>query len=660
MCLTFLASRFQLVALLISLLIFSSCNAQKDVMVTSDNRKAIKNFRKAESAFKTRQDEDALKYLDKAISADEDFVEAYILKSEIYISNNQPKKAITAMEKSIEINPKFFPGNFIFLAQLHNSIGDYESACKSVSAFQSMNHPSKNLAALAEKARSQCEFGKRQLENPVPFDPVNLGPNINTERPEYFPSIAADDSMLIFTRLIENPEATDGIHEDFFISYKQANGEWGKAQNMGAPLNTIQNEGAPSLAPDAQILVFAACDEYGSYGANRKGYGSCDIFFSRRIGNRWGPGMNMGPSINTVNYETQPSLSSDGRTLYFIRGFVDREKGVRRQNIYTSTLQPDGSWSKAKPLSNVVNSEGREESVLIHPDGRTLYFASDGHPGMGGLDIFVSRKDKNGEWSQPLNLGYPINTHNDENSLQVSADGRLAYFASDREGGFGDLDLYHFELFKEARPTPVTYMKGIVYDEKTKKPLEAVFQLIDLETEELIVESYSNPETGDFLVCIPTDKDYALNVSRSDYLFYSDNFRLIGSEGISDPFVKDVPLQRIRKGESVVLNNVFFDVDKFDLKKESKAELNKLYEFLSYNKEVKIEISGHTDSTGNEDHNKTLSQNRAESVVNYLINKGIDKSRLTFKGLGSDKPIADNDTEEGRKLNRRTEFMVVE
>jgi outer membrane protein OmpA-like peptidoglycan-associated protein/Tol biopolymer transport system component len=642
------------------LLTVSSCSAQKEVMVTSDNKKAIKSFRKAEELYSSRQDAEAIKSLQKAIEQDNNFVEAYIFLSEIYISGGKKELAVDALQKSIEINPRFFPGNFIFLAQILNNLGRYEEGCKSIQHFELLKHPSKNLAELAQKAKNQCLLGIELTANPVPFEPINLGKNINTEAPEYFPSISADDSMLIFTRVIKNQAATDGIHEDFFVSYKQPDGNWSKAENIGSPLNTIQNEGAPSLAPDGQILVFAACEEYGSYGQNRKGYGSCDIFYSRRLGNQWGPGINMGPNINTSNYETQPSLSSDGRTLYFIRGFTDREKGVRTQNIYTSTLTDEGTWTKARPLSPVVNSEGREESPMIHPDGRTLYFASDGHPGLGGLDIFVTQRDDQGNWSVPKNLGYPINTFNDENSLQVSANGKLAYFASDREGGFGSLDLYQFELYEEARPIAVTYMKGIVYDEKTKKPLEAIFQLIDLETEELIVESYSNPKSGDFIVCIPTNKDYALNVSGQGYLFYSENFTLIGEGGLTDPVIKNVPLQKIKLGETVVLNNIFFDTDKYELKKESKAELNKLFGFLNNNPDLKIEISGHTDNVGNAAANKVLSENRAKSVMNYLIDKGINQKRLTAAGYGAEKPIADNNTPEGRAQNRRTEFKVIE
>jgi outer membrane protein OmpA-like peptidoglycan-associated protein len=295
---------------------------------------------------------------------------------------------------------------------------------------------------------------------------------------------------------------------------------------------------------------------------------------------------------------------------------------------------------------------------MIHPDGKTLYFSSNGHPGLGGLDIFVSRKDEDGKWGEPQNLGYPINTKDDENSLLVSASGDIAYFASDREGGQGGLDLYKFKLYNEARPQMVTYAQGVVFDAKTKERLGARFELIDLESGEQVVESYSNPGNGEFLVSLPSGRDYALNVSREGYLFYSDNFTL-SQESATAPKQLEVPLKRIEEGSSVVLNNVFFDVDQYKLKPQSKVELDKLIEFLKLNPELRIEISGHTDNVGTDEANKVLSQNRAQSVVDYLLENGISKDRLSAKGFGESKPIASNDNEEGRAKNRRTEFEVI-
>jgi outer membrane protein OmpA-like peptidoglycan-associated protein len=330
-------------------------------------------------------------------------------------------------------------------------------------------------------------------------------------------------------------------------------------------------------------------------------------------------------------------------------------------DLYKTTMDEFGEWSKPINISDSINTEGAESSPFIHPDNKTLYFSSDGHIGMGGMDIFYCRKDSNDNWGKPVNIGYPINTFGDENSLILNARGDMAYFASDKLEGFGQQDLYKFKLYEEARPNPVSYMKGIVYDDQTKKRLEAKFELISLKDGQTKVESKSDPVNGEFLVCLPTGSQYALNVSKKGYLFYSENFSTPAEiHHKIDPFLKNVPLKPIKVGESVVLKNIFFEFDKYNLKKESRVELNKLYNLLKENKSLKIEIGGHTDNKGSEEYNKTLSQNRAKAVYEYLTSKGISSERLSYKGYGESKPIDTNKTEEGRANNRRTEFKVID
>ena len=301
------------------------------------------------------------------------------------------------------------------------------------------------------------------------------------------------------------------------------------------------------------------------------------------MGNRWAKPINIGPPINTRNWETQPSFSSDGKTLYFVRGTVTRE-GIKNQDIYYSQLSKDGYWGDPVSISSKINTPDREESVYIHPDNQTLYFSSNGHIGMGGLDIYMCKKQPNGEWGNPINLGYPINTNNDENSLLVSPNGEIAYFASNRQGGKGGLDLYQFDLYKEARPERLTYVIGKVFDARSKKPLGATFELIDLETAQTVIESESNIGNGEFLVSLTANKNYALNVSKNGYLFYSENFSLKEIADLSKPFQLDIPLQPIDIGSPVVLNNIFFETNMFNLKAESNAELQKLVDFLTLNK----------------------------------------------------------------------------
>jgi outer membrane protein OmpA-like peptidoglycan-associated protein len=419
---------------------------------------------------------------------------------------------------------------------------------------------------------------------------------------------------------------------------------------LDPPLNTKDNEGAPSMSADGRIVFFTACQR-------EDGKGGCDIYLSSYSSdNKWSKPVNLGSPVNTGVWESQPSFSSDGKTLYFSRRVITN--GQQNSNIFYSVFRDDYTWSEPVSLGDTINTPGNEESVFIHPDNQTLYFSSDGHEGMGGLDIYISRRQENGRWGKPVNLGYPINTCENENSLVVSADGKKAYFASSRKEGFGNLDLYVFDLYKEAQPLLTSFVKAKVTDEVTTLPLAARFEIIDVETGKVIVSNVTDKIKGEFLACLPTGKNYLLNVSKEGYLFYSDNFDCTKSTDTQVAFTVNAKLKKITPGATIVLNNIFFDIDKFDLKSESYPELQKLISFLNSNLKVNIEIGGHTDNTGDKLKNQKLSENRALSVLNYLVLKGIDKGRLSFKGYGDSQPLTDNSTEEGRASNRRTAFSV--
>jgi outer membrane protein OmpA-like peptidoglycan-associated protein len=395
--------------------------------------------------------------------------------------------------------------------------------------------------------------------------------------------------------------------------------------------------------------------------------GSCDLFYTKKIGGSWINPTNLNGFVNTYSWESQPSLSSDGKTLYYIRR-VSKKGEMTNSDIYVSTLGDDGKWGAGVPLPKTINTPQQEESVLIHPDGKTLYFASRGHIGMGGSDIYVSRMDKNGNWSRPENLGYPINTIYDENSLLVSADGELAFFASDREGGFGDLDIYYFEMPEEFKPTKTLYFDGIVFDAVDKHPIPGKFTLIDIESGNEIIISEADKITGEFMVSLPINKEYILNVSYPGYLFFSENFDMTSPDSVSSIHM-DVPLVPESSDIPVELANVFFDFGKSSLRSESYIELDKLFDFLVKNSAINIEISGHTDTRGDDKENLLLSEARAKSVYTYLIQKGIDTKRLSFKGYGETKPkISDveigklkseADKEKAHQSNRRTEYKII-
>lgn len=633
---------------------YSILNCQTQPL-SSTNSKAIKLYEKAVGLYQSRKDADAKETALQAIEKDPNFTEPYLLLATIYEDARKPELAIEEYKKIFVLNSRAFPNAYFNCGMHELRMGRYSDAKTHLEKFLSFGQANPDSRANAEKGIADCNFTAEAMKRPVPFDPVNLGKSINSPDDEYFPSITADDQTIIYTRDIKDAEAMSGHQEDFYISDK-VDGKWNEAYNMGVPVNTHQNEGAPSLSADGQTLILVASAGIDGYGPNRKGFGSCDIFYSIRTGNQWSQPRNVNPPINTKNWETQPSFSSDGKTLYFIRGMETRG-GVKDQDIYMSQISDQG-WSTPVKLSDKVNTPGKEESVFIHPDNSTLYFASDGHPGMGGTDLYMSRRQANGEWGPAMNLGFPINTYNDENSLLVGPNGDIAYYASDKEGGFGGMDLYSFELYEGARPEKITYVKGKVYDSKTRKPLAASFELIDLKTSGTIVESQSNAANGEFLLTLPINRDYALNVSKSAYVFYSENFSLKGID-VSQPFAMDIPLQPIDTGVTVELKNIFFETAKFDLKDESKVELKKLVSFLILNSTLKIEISGHTDNVGDKKLNQVLSQNRAKAVYDHLVNNALPKDRLVYKGYGDTKPKVANDTDENRAKNRRTEFKVL-
>jgi outer membrane protein OmpA-like peptidoglycan-associated protein len=624
---------------------------------TSD-KGAIKRYESGVACMQQRKMECAFNEFSKAAQADDRFVEPRIMLAEIAEQRGQDDEAIARYREVMAIAPRFFPTAQLHLADLEFRNGQYVEAEKNYKGYLEKEQDPQRKAR-ARLGLDNCTFAARAIQQPVPFEPKNLGPAVNSADPEYYPCITADDATLIYTRRVKDPELIPwGMQEDFMVSHRDAQGAWQAAKPIPT-VNTRQyNEGAGTLTPDGRFIVFTKCaTEDGSYGGSLQGFGSCDLFISRRIGDRWTPPENLGPPVNSRNWETQPSMASDGRTLYFIRG-TQAQDGIKSMDIYTTALQEDGTWSKPEKLGANVNTPYQEESVQIHPDGRTLYFSSNGHPGFGGLDIFVSRKEEDGSWGKALNLGYPINTGADENSLLVSADGEVAYFASDREGGLGDLDLYSFELYPEARPLAVSFIRGKVTDRTNGQPVEADVQLYDLATGKLATGAYSDPRTGEFLVCIPAGRSYALNASSEGYLFFSQNYD-VATGTPKEPYTLNVPLSPLTAGSVIALRNIFFNTASYDLLPASNAELEKLVQLLRTNTTLRIELGGHTDNVGADAANLTLSDQRAQAVRDFVIAQGIDASRITAKGYGETKPVATNDTEEGRAQNRRTEVTVL-
>ncbi len=633
---------------LLSCCIFSIAISQK-VPLHSSSSKAKKKFEEAQSSYNLYYYDMALNAINLAIEADDEFVEAYLLKGQIFMDERHFMEAIPLFQKALELDVKQeIPVIFLMLAECQLEEALIMEAMNNLEEFKAQDGVSDYAKKQAEELIQLAVYRKTLMENPVPYNPINLGENINTKSVEHSPTLTVDEETLYFTR-----KRSMGVvggremwNEDLYVSHIDADGKWTRAQALGPEINSAANEGASAISPDGKYLFFTSCDR-------RDSKGSCDIYIASKSGDEWVKARNLGSIINSRSWESQPTFAPDGRTLYYVKKVGPR--GKSRKDIYVSRIQDNGLWSKAVPIS--INSPGNEESPFAHPDGESFYFTSDYYPGMGGRDLFLSRIDSMGAFGEPQNLGYPINSPRDEVSLSVAANGKYAYFASGMDGGFGGWDLYKFALPKEIQPKSVNYTKGVVYDAITLEPIGSKFEIIDLKSGDIVVESFSDKKTGEFLVTIPTGKEYAVNVSKSGYLFYSDNYSLKAGDDTSRVSF-DIPLNPIQEGVSVVLNNVFYAFSSFELQEISKLELDKLVVLLMDHPEMHIEIGGHTDNKGSVTYNQKLSENRAKSVYNYLVKEGVPVRRLAYKGYNFSVPIESNDTETGRAKNRRTEFKI--
>ncbi|HZY25829.1 MAG TPA: OmpA family protein [Bacteroidales bacterium] len=615
----------------------------------TSSEKALKSYNAGISAYDYLDLVEAESCFMKAVSIDKKFYEAYIMLGELMEKQKRFSEAASSYKSAVKIDSLFFRPVFFNLANAEMMSGDYSHALTHFKVYQAQTGMSPKNKAVAEENIRNCEFALVAMKKPVQFNPVSVGPGINTNDDEYWPSITADGHTLMFTRqvnVINNPGFRGIVQEDFYISYL-VNNVWQKALNAEAPLNSMENEGAQTLSSDGNYMFFTGCNRAG-------GMGSCDIYFSAFKNGKWTQPSNVGPPINTNHWESQPSISADGKTLFFSS---NRPGGFGGKDLWVSRLNENNRWGVPKNMGSNINTAGDEMSPFIHFDGKTLYFASDGRVGMGGFDLYMTRMKDDSTWTEPQNLGYPINTYNDEMGLIIESAGQKAYYSSTKDKSQGK-DIFSFDLYASIRPDPVSYLKGKVYDKETGKLLQADYELVNLSTGKILMKNATD-EMGNFLVCLPSGFNYGINVSKPGYLFYSENFTFEGIHTASEPFIKRIVLNPLKIGEKMLLSNVFYEIDSWQLKKESLIELNNLVSLLSDNKNLVMEIGGYTDSTGSEEYNMVLSEKRALSVVNYLIKMGISADRLQYKGYGTASSLGDNITVEGRKLNRRTEAKII-
>ena len=612
------------------------------------SKKAIKLYQEAKGA---QYPSDKIALLNLAIDKEPLFVEAYWELSKIYQLLDSTDAAISTLQTADQQPTAMLEETKIRLSKLYYSKGEYQLALDKLSEI---NNPYylQQVALL----KPDYEYAASLKANPIDFKPRNLT-YVNTIHDDYFPSITADGLMISTTVLSPKwmGDAPMQYQEDMYVSYWNGS-KWSYSEPLPAPMNGYGNEGSQSFSADGRYMFFVQC-------TNRENIGSCDIWYSIRKGDKWSNPINLGEPANSRYWESNPVMSPTGDMIYFTS---NRPNGLGGKDIWCVQVYIDDygylKTYNPQPLGKPINTDKDEFAPFIHADNHTLYFSSDGHKGLGGQDIFRSVRNDDGTWSTPENLGYPINTHGDESGFVINGLGNRAYFASDQlENNGKKLDIYEIDLPINLQPrTRMVYSPGRVYDIKTGKPLQARVEIFEGATNVRHFESISDAANGSFVAFLPENSQlstrnsqliFALSAQREGYLPYTMSITSPGDSIL-------VGLTRIASGNSITLNNLYFDYDSDKILPNSYAEIQRLMLFLKQNKNIKIKIVGHTDNQGSNAYNLDLSRRRAEALMNALIQKGISADRLIAEGKGSTQPITTNDTEEGRAQNRRVEVII--
>jgi outer membrane protein OmpA-like peptidoglycan-associated protein/tetratricopeptide (TPR) repeat protein len=625
---------------------FGPVSAQMQYNLSTKSKKAASYFVEADKFRVRGQYDEALVWLEKAIQKDKKFYEAYLQKGLILKSQGRLSEAREILEEMEELpHPNHAP-TYFELADLYIETGEYALAKDYARKFLDLNPRNRQRRSDAEQIISNADFAIENSVRAADFDPRPLPPEVNAFPMQYFPVVTVDGRSIIFTR---RDGTTMAFDEDLVISRMADDGSWSLPESLSPNINSSFNEGTCTISADGRRLIFTSC-------LGRKGYGSCDLFITEKIGDEWGEPKNLGNNINGPEWDSQPTLSPDGRTLFFVS---NRKGGQGGRDIWMSTLDEDDQWTPAVNMGSAINTRGEDVSPFIHPNNRTLYFASNGRTGFGGYDIFFTERTTEG-WSEPENFGAPVNTGEDQVSLFISANGEKGYYSlEDQSNPEVKSVIYEFDIPEELRvDSRASYVFGRVTDEETGEFIEAEIELYDLETDLREGLVRSDPVTGEYLIVLAEGSEYALYISQKNYLFKSLSFNYERDQQL-EPVRKDISLTPIREGSKTVLNNIFFETDKYELKERSLTELKKVVRFLKNNDQMHIEISGHTDDIGADDYNLALSNRRAKSVHDYLTQNGVSANRLSYKGYGETDPAYPNDSDENRSRNRRIEFKIV-
>jgi outer membrane protein OmpA-like peptidoglycan-associated protein len=587
--------------------------------------------------------------LNDILRLDSAFYMANFALADLSHETGKAEEEIKYLQKGLVFSRDTYPAGFKFLAQALYKKGEYVDALTRMAHYSNIK---KSLNPAEQLLLESCTFSVDAIGHPVPFQPMDPGDSINTNAEEYWPSLNAEANELVFTRLQtidRNGQKISKPQEDFFRSRLFSIG-WCKAVPIGFPVNTDENEGAQSLSADGKCLIFTGC-------GRSDGVGSCDLYFSMYKNGQWTVPFNMGEPVNSGAWESQPALSADGESLYFVSSRIGGKGKMDIWRAEKTAISKDGIPQFGKVVNvTELNTAGNDLSPFLHADGKTLYFASDGRPGLGGTDLFLSRME-NGKFEVPKNLGFPINTNLNEDGLVVEISGERAWFSTNRNPAQGK-DIYYFTLSDSLKPNPVSYLKGVILDAKTSRRIGAEIVLNDLNNSKAIRRIASAENEGAFLVCLPSGINYGLSISRKGYLFASENISLLEGFSKSNPKEMVIRLQPISEGSLTTLKNIFFETNSWQLKPESQSQLEEMAQFMKINQGVVMEVVGHTDNVGTKEYNLVLSEKRAAAVVQELLQRQIEPYRIKSRGAGNSSPVGDNNTEEGRRDNRRTDFRV--
>lgn len=582
-------------------------------------------------------------------------VNYYLALIYIYKPDNNFALAEQYLKKVIDACPDDIPEAYFHLGKLAYTTNQ---KCDAINYFKKFLTYQGDFDTLLTEAKMLMEWSEeicKLINNPVPFNP-KLVKGISSQLDDYLVSLSPDNEIAYYTRKtkdyqISGYKSEPAFQEKFYYSYRIADNVFDNGKEMPYPFNRNENEGGATITGNNKELIYTVCKMVTS----PRQYYNCDLYSSKNIKGYWTDIVPLERVNRPDTWESMPSVTADGRELYFVS---NRPGGVGGYDIYKSFKDENGEWSEPINVGEPINTPGDEKSPFIHTDTRTLYFSSNGRPGVGGYDIYYVKLNDNNEKPEVKNIGYPINTENDEIGFIVSIDGKYGYFSSNnmKNESMGGMDFYYFSLYNEAKPEEVLLVKGNIKSEDTTKPIKATVQIKSMESKHITFIPVD--EDGDYVASLLKNEDYLLTIKGEDIVYQSTY--VAAKDSITAPVIKlEMEVQPIEVGKHYRLHNIYFAFNSADILANSQKVLDEFIVFLNDHPTLQISIEGHTDNVGSDEFNLILSENRAKAVYNYLVNNGIDANRLQYKGFGESNPIATNETEEGRAMNRRTEFVIL-